>query len=226
MALEAGLGQFFAAKFRSGVLYAIHEKTGDRVALEEALKAYRNARRIFAQVGERAKPVYVADFTVGERPHLKGNWLDRLPAIDGDIADMTKRLEATPATESRQDRARKAVEEALGRPQRIAVPVRHTAPANFRPGQALELLFSVDQGAELASATLYYRHVNQGERYETAEMQASQNRYAAAIPASYTASPYPLQYYFELRNGPNQAWLHPGFSSDRMNQPYFVVRRA
>ena len=43
VAIEAGLGRFFAAKFRSGVLYAIHERTGDRRALQEALKAYRAA---------------------------------------------------------------------------------------------------------------------------------------------------------------------------------------
>ena len=30
VAIEAGLGRFFAAKFRSGVLYRIYEQTGDR----------------------------------------------------------------------------------------------------------------------------------------------------------------------------------------------------
>src|SRR5436305_12676003 len=33
--MQAGLGRFFAAKFRAGVLFHLHERTGDRAALEE-----------------------------------------------------------------------------------------------------------------------------------------------------------------------------------------------
>jgi hypothetical protein len=80
--IQIGLGRFFGAKFRAGVLYGIHERTGDRAALEEALKAYRAARGAWAQIAERAKGVYVSDVTVGELPWLRGHWLDRLPAID------------------------------------------------------------------------------------------------------------------------------------------------
>jgi len=46
----------------------------------------------------------------------------------------------------------------------------------------------------------------------------------SAIPASYTASNYPLQYYFELRRSTGEAWLYPGLTSDLANQPYFVVQ--
>jgi len=73
---------------------------------------------------------------------------------------------------------------------------------------------------------LHYRHVNQGERYQTAEMEANDRRYRATVPASYTGSPYPLQYYFELKESPDKALLYPGFGPDLMNQPYFVVRRG
>ena len=45
--IQAGLGRFFAAKFRAGVLYAIHEQTGDRQALDAAVAGYRaRARRV------------------------------------------------------------------------------------------------------------------------------------------------------------------------------------
>ena len=37
VAAQAMLGNFFGAKLRAGVLYRIHERTGDRAALEEAL---------------------------------------------------------------------------------------------------------------------------------------------------------------------------------------------
>ena len=65
IAIQAGIGRFFAAKFRSGVLWAIHEKTGDRAALEEALKQYRGARAAWATFAERAKAVYLPDIPFG-----------------------------------------------------------------------------------------------------------------------------------------------------------------
>ena len=68
--------------------------------------------------------------------------------------------------------------------------------------------------------------IYQAERFESAEMQARDNRYRAAIPAGYTQSLYPLQYYFELKTAPDQAWLFPGFAANLSNQPYFVVRRG
>jgi hypothetical protein len=220
VALQIGLGRFFAGKFRSAVLYAIYDRTGDRAALEEALKAYRNARAVWAQLAERAKGVYLPDVTVGDRPSLRGHWLDRLPAFDDDIGDMAKRLDqAKPAP----DRVRQAVAEALGRPQRLSVPCRHTPPAVFHPGQPLELEFAAPK---LVSARMYYRHVNQAERFESVEMQARDNRCRAVIPAGYTQSLYPLQYYFELKTAPDQACLFPGFAANLSNQPYFVVRRT
>ncbi len=76
------------------------------------------------------------------------------------------------------------------------------------------------------SARLYYRRVTQAERYESTEMQLRDGRHRATIPANYTDSHYPLEYYFELKQGPESAWLYPGFGEDLTNQPYFVVRRA
>ena len=35
-----------------------------------------------------------------------------------------------------------------------------------------------------------------------------------------------LEYYFELKEGPEAVRLYPGFNADLTNQPYFVVRRA
>jgi hypothetical protein len=217
VSVEAGIGRFFGSKLRSGVLYGIHEQTGDRAALEEALKQYRQARDVWAQIAERTKGVYVADITVGEHPWLRGHWMDRLPAIDADISDMEKRLASAKA----EPAARPAIAEALAHPRRTPATARHTPPSQFKPSQPLDLEIAVER--KLASARLYYRHVNQAERYQSAEMKADANRYRAIIPAAYTDSPYPLVYYFELKEAPDKAWLYPGFNADLTNQPYFVI---
>jgi hypothetical protein len=220
--MQAGLGRFFAAKFRRGVLYSIHERTGDRLALEEALKAYRAARDAWAQVAELAKGVYAADLSTGERNSVRGQWAGRLAAIDRDLAQMEQRLPA--AKPSDDPRVAAAIEEVLGKPRRPSLACRHRPPRNFRPKEAAPIAITVP--AKLASVRLYYRHVNQAERYQTVDMESRGNTYRASIPGEYTDSPYPLQYYFELRESPAKAWLYPGFAPDLANQPYFVLPRA
>ncbi len=222
IAIQAGLGRFFGAKLRSGVLFRIHEKTGDPRALEESLKAYRAARAAWQELAERAK-VYAPDITVGERQHLRGHWLDRLPSMDADIALMARKLDEAKPVAARPD-VREAIEEALGRPQRVTLACEHAAPAGFRRGQPLHLELTVAKTP--ASVRLYYRHVNHAERWESAEMQGGGRRHRATIPAGYTDSAYPLAYYFEVSMEPGRVALYPGFTPDRSNLPYFVVRRA
>ncbi len=220
--IQAGLGRFFGAKLRCGVLYAIHERTGDRAALEEAVKLYRKARAAWSEMATRAAKVYVADITVGENPWLRGSWLDRLPAIDEDIADLEKHLAASPVKESPD--ASRAIREALSRPRRETADCRHTPPGRFHAGRAVDLELSA--APEVSRAVLCYRHVNQAERYERLTMTRDGRAYRASIPIIYTASRFPLQYYFELRKGPAQAWIYPGFAPDLANQPYFVIHEG
>ena len=218
MAIMAGLGKFFAAKFRAGVLYSIHERTGDRRALEEAIRLYRAARAAWAAAAERARGIYVADITVGELPWLHGHWVDRLPAIDADIALIEKRLPAS--TVSTDPKVKSAIVVATSKPDRPSVAIRHSAPERFQRKQALALELA---GPPVASARLYYRHVNQAERWLSAAMERKGSAYVGAIPAEYTDSPYGLQYYFELKSAPDRAWLYPGFPADLAGCPYFVV---
>ncbi|MEK7405840.1 MAG: hypothetical protein AAB225_12090 [Acidobacteriota bacterium] len=225
VAIQAGLGRFFGAKLRSGVLYAIYERSGDRTALAEALKAYRNARAAWVELANRAKDVYKPDITIGERPHLRGHWLDRLPAIDEDIADMAERLERAKPGEAQQERVRLVIKEAWGRPRRGSLSCRHTPPARFRPGEPLAVELSLEKGRRATAVRLHYRRVNQAERWRAEQMEARGNGYRAVIPAEYTASPFPLQYFFELREAPDAARLWPGCGADLSNQPYFVVRQ-
>ncbi len=227
IAIQVGLGRFFGAKFRSGVLYRIHEQTGDRTALAESLKQYRAARAIWAELANRAKGVYVSDITVGEHPQLRGHWLDRLPAMDEDIAAMAQRLGQIQGNEAPPERVRLAIQEALGRPRRRSLSCRHTPPARFTAGQPVAVELSLEKRTEPASVLLHYRRVNQAELWRADPMGVgAANAYRGVIPGAYTASPFPLQYYFELREAPDASTLWPGFNADLSNQPYYVVRQV
>ncbi len=222
--IQVGIGRFFAAKFRSAALYAVFTKSGSRRALEQALRLYRQGRDHWARMAGEARLVYAADITFGPLPHQRGHWVDRLPAIDADIAAMERALaSAAPGAPERPD-VRAAIDETLGRPQRQEAACRHTAPAGFVRGAALELELTVPTQARASSVRVHYRHVNQAERYQVADMRRHAGTYRATVPAAYTESPFPLQYYFEGGDGAGHAWLYPGFASDLTGQPYFSVR--
>jgi len=226
VAMVAGLGRFFGAKFRSGVLYSIFEQTGDPSALKQSLKFYQIARSFWAKLVKIAVDVYKPDITIGEDKVIRGHWLDRLPAIDQDIALMIKKLEQAQSRDTIQsdDKVSFTIQEVSGRPKREMVACQHIQPHHFKAGEPIKLELSVDK--IIASARLYYRHVNHADRYEEVEMQRVGKNYQVTIPADYTNSMYPLQYYFELKEKPEKAWLYPGFNKDLTNQPYFVVNKG
>ena len=225
VAIQSGTGKFFAYKFRSAVLWSIFERTGDRTALAEAVKAYRVAREAWASMSQMAQKIYVADVTYGPNANLRGHWFDRIPGIDGDLADMEKRLaEAGASTSGTADPAitARAIATVLAPPKRLAVSCHHTPTAEFDPGKPIEvnLSFAKMDGQKV---NLLYRQADQSQRWKTTEMQARDREYRGVVPASYTDSAFPMLYYFEVHTTAGST-IYPGFGPDLSNQPYFVVR--
>jgi hypothetical protein len=210
VAIQTGIARFFAAKLRAGFNFAMWQKTKSRDAGTRAIEAYQRARNAWAKLAERAKTVYAADLSYGSIPQRRGHWSDRLAAIDSDLAAMKAVIAAQPGSETADPPAL---------PQRLMTQARHIPPDRFAPGADLPIVLS---GAGDSSVRLYYRHVNHGERWRSMAMSQEGDSYRAAIPAAYTSSPYPLQYYFVLEKGA-QAALHPGFNATLSNQPYFAV---
>ena len=217
----AGLGRFFAAKLRAGVLFALVERTGDRRAMSEALNACRAARAAWVGLTERARGVYQADLSASDRFSERGQWADRLAQIEDDIRALV--LRSTGATTS-DPRAASAVDVVLRSPARGPAPCTHVPPGGFRPGAEVPLTLAITEGEQPTRARLWYRRVNQAERWAAAELAVRGSAWGASIPATCADGSYPVQYYFELTIG-REAWLHPGFASDLLNQPYFVLRR-
>ena len=222
--IQIGLGKFFAAKLRSAIHYAVFEKTDSAAAGQRAVMHYQDARDAWVKMATRAKAVYKPDIAYGSVPGRRGHWMDRIPTIDKDLAVM--REKAKSATTGKE-----GIGELLaildGKPQRSAIGCTHTAPSSFTPGNSLALTMQLhDPSGETIAIQLFYRHVNQAERWQSAAMERKGSSYIASIPGAYTDLPYPLQYYFELKSAPDRAWLHPGFPPDLAGQPYYVVRES
>ncbi len=220
--IQVGLARFYAAKLRAGVLFEIYQQTGDPKAHEQALALYRQARSIWAAMAERARGVYVPDLSYGEIPVRRGHWMNRLPAIDEDLAALEKvPFDAKP---NAPETSSQVMAQATGRSSRVSFRCEHTPPKGFeaRKEIALAILFP---GIAPGSARLFYRHVNQAERWQSTEMRRDGRSFHGSIPATYTQSPYALQYYFELRERPESAALFPGFNETFTNQPYYVLSK-
>ncbi len=209
-AIAAGIGRFFARKLRAGVLFGLFDRTGDARAREESLGQYRAARRVWADFASGpAASAYVRDITFGFDPHLRGHWQDRLSAIDRDIAAVEAWSPAGTLKNAARDTVAAAIAAVLSpKPRPIAV-LEHKPAPSFRPGQALAI--AVGAPAEATGILLQYRHLNQAETYRAIELKREGAVWRASVPAEYTRSPYPLQYYFEVRSAKGVA-LWPGFS--------------
>ena len=225
---QIGLGRFFAAKLRAGVLYALHERSGDSAALREAIKAYRAARQAWVELADWALGVYVSDITFGPPAHLRGHWADRLGAIDVDLADMGRRSRKEDSVSTRPGGSpvlTAQIRDVLAPRPRPQPAAEHIPPLSFTAGRPLPIELNVAM-REVTSVWICYRHVNQAESFRSAPLQQHESgRYRGEIPGEYAAGAYPLQYYFELRSGPRRKWLYPGLNATLSNQPYFVVRR-
>ena len=214
--IQIGLARFFAAKLQSGLLWDLYQRTGSAPCGAQALAIYSKGRDTWAAMANRAKRVYVPDISFGAEAIVqRGHWIDRIPDIDRDIAAMRKAL-AGPRPKGNGaaiDPAR------VLDPKRASYTLQHDAPNSFAPGRPLALSLAA---AEVDRATLFYRHVNHGERWRSLEMIAAGGGHVGAIPGDYTASPWPLQYYF-LLEGADGATLAPGFGPDWAAQPYHSV---
>ncbi|WP_263349798.1 hypothetical protein [Acidicapsa acidisoli] len=212
-----GLGLYYANLFRAALSYSIHARTGDPQASEASLNAYRKAHDSWAAMAQRASRVYALDISYGEPRFRRGHWIDRLPVIEQDLTALEQHF----AAKSEQTgSASTALAHLAGTPARPSVAVEHMPPAPFQPGVDLALSVSVPES--VTSAVLWYRHVNHGERWLSIPMKRTGNTCSVAIPSSYTGSPYPLQYYFELRTA-ETATLHPVLNANLSNQPYFAL---
>jgi hypothetical protein len=219
--IQAALGEFFGAKFRGGVLFRVYELTKDQAALKAAIDQYRKARSTYARVAETARGVYTSDISFGEQNYLRGHWADRLPAMDKDIERLSAMLDGG-STPQVSPKVAAVIKKALGRPVRIPVNPEHRAPGKFERGKDLRI--AIATGADTAGARLHYRHVDQAEDYVSVDMVGQGGEFAAVIPADYTHTEFPLEYYFEVRKSDGTAGLFPGFAPELTNQPYFVVQ--
>ncbi|MEQ4209153.1 hypothetical protein [Actinopolymorpha sp. B9G3] len=217
--VQAGLGRFFAGKSRAGVAYSLYERTRDAQHLGDAVAAYRQARDVWAGIVEETREVYRPDLTFGDLRSEHGHWADRLPAIEEDLANLERLHETARAEKNTPVKANLTV------PRSARPRFTHPAPAGFSRGEDIAIDLVPSEASFDGHVVCHYRHVNQGEDFETAEMRWNGARYQVTVPGSYTDSDFALMYYFTIHDAGGDAWISPGLEDSLARQPYHLLRQ-
>jgi hypothetical protein len=232
VALQSGLGHFFSLKFRAAMLFALYEKSGLQPALELALAAYNEARAAWVSMAQGPASVYRSDITFGPGDFQRGHWRDRLSAMDADIADMEQLIgkmsgRAVPSHPDLKTvgAAIKTVLQYPLKESQAGGGIEHRPPGKFRRGEIV-VIEAVRRGAPLKTVRMRFRRVNQGDSWQSSDMEPRANQYRAAILGSYSDSPYPLQYHFECVANSGEAWFYPDLRVRWQGQPYFFIRQV
>ena len=218
--IQAGLGRFFAARFRSACAFELYLLTGLRDAYLDAANEYRRARGAWLGIVHAADGVYLDDLSYGPQPWLRGSWRDRLPAIDRDIEDLEFWYINDRDRHPTDPAAARALLAGLRGWQPLTTVAWPTAPTQFTRGAALTVPCPPAPGYD--GARLHYRRVNQSELWQSVPMQAGPGGLAADIPPAYTDTAFPLQFYVSFEKGRSPA-LSPGLDADLCRVPYHIA---
>jgi hypothetical protein len=225
--IQNGIARFYSMKIRSAVLWHLYLGSGDPIALEKAIEKYTTARDAWAEMAEEAKKVYVEDITFGSWEIERGHWADRIPAIDADIADMKEELAQLKEREieaGNSERMKQAIRIVETRPKRVKAYYEHQPADLFEPGKPMEIELT-GVSAHTGEVYLYYRHVNQAVNWQRMSMTRKGENYLAVIPAQYTQTRYPMEYYFTIDMGEEGIAIYPGLDENLANMPYYIVRQ-
>ncbi|MGE5125388.1 MAG: hypothetical protein ACM3PV_03795 [Betaproteobacteria bacterium] len=221
--VQVELGRFFAAKLRAACLYALFERTQDPGILASAIESYSRALEVWTRIAGVTKGEYVDDVTYGPEWYQRGHWADRLEALERDCAAMAALRTPGPLAGAETERGLAWARAVLAPAERPRPAVRHTPPQSFDRGRPVAIELEVS-GVE--AGRLRYRRTNQAEPWQAEATVHEGGVWRATIPAAYTDSAFPLQYYFELATAtPAAVVLCPGFDANWSNAPYWVVRQ-
>ncbi|HLT59665.1 MAG TPA: hypothetical protein VK020_00640, partial [Microlunatus sp.] len=210
------LGRYFAAKFRAAADYAVYRETRSVASLRRAVEQHQAALAAYRDILPVVDGIYQIDLRFGPERNEHGHWADRVPALEQDVIAMENELAAALAGSESADQT--APVEHPVRPKQSGIG--HEPPRSYTRGEDLVITVQADPG--VTGVRLNYRHVNQAEQFQQVDLEPADGGFRGAIPGDYTASSYPLMYFFTVEQE-SGVTVHPGFEPELANQPYHLV---
>jgi hypothetical protein len=215
----AALARYHSWRQLGGVNYNLYKLTGDLGAFDEAIANERRAVQAWRELVEVAGDFYIDNMAFGPLgrafPH---HWKDELKALDTEFEQLLAgRKSATARADAKTVRI-----PARDPNPRLPVVSFAAAAAVAEPGRDFVVRAKVTAPAGVKWIRLRYRHVNQKEDYQAADMtlDATPGIYTASIPASYIDPRWNLMYFIEVVDRQGNGRIYPDLD---LETPYRVV---
>lgn len=214
----AAMARYHSWRQLGGVYYDLYQQAGDLTAFDQAIADERHAIQAWRELVEAAGDYYIDNMAFGPATRrFPRHWKDELKALETEFDQLLVERKA-----------------ATGRPgaKPVRIPARDPnprlpsvafAPTSVAvPGQDFEVKAKVSPTVELKWVRLRYRHVNQKEDYETADMKlnSASGFYTASIPASFIDPHWDLMYFIEIVDRNGNGRIYPDLE---VETPYIVI---
>ncbi len=216
----AALARYHSWRQLGGVNYNLYKQAGDLGAFDEAIADERKAVQAWHELVAAAGDFYIDDMWFGTTgrgfPH---HWKDEMKTLDSEFDRLlAERQSATAGTNAQP--ARIPARDSSSQMPVVTFVQRPPAPAV--PGQDYIVQVKVTAPEGLKWIHLRYRHVNQKEDYQTADMEldARSGVYAASIPAAFIDPHWDLMYFVEVVDQKGNGRIYPDLE---VETPYLVT---
>jgi len=215
----AAMARYHSWRQLGGVDYNLYKQAGDLGAFDEAIANERKAIQAWRELVEAAGDFYSDNMAFGPATRrFPRHWKDELKALETEFDQLlAERRTATARADARPVRI-------PARDPNPKLPVVTFAPASAEavPGQDFVVKAKVAAPAGVKWIRLRYRHVNQKEDYQTADMTLDSRTgfYAGGIPASFVDPQWDLMYFIEIVDPRGNGRIYPDLE---VETPYIVL---
>jgi hypothetical protein len=214
----AGLARYHSARLLGAVAYNLYKSSGSLAAFDQAIEHEKRAVAAWSDIVAGAGDVYSSELAFGaHNVGFRRHWKEEYGLVQ---ADLEKLLEERQSAKERADAPSTPVVTSDATPN---PPIAELQPVSTAtPGRDLVIAARIAAPAGVKWARLRYRHVNQYEDYETAEMtlDAASGLYRGTIPAAFVDPKWDLMCFVEVVDRAGIGRMYPDL--DRQT-PYVVV---
>ena len=216
----AALARYHSWRQLGGVNYNLYKQAGDLTAFDEAVADEQKAVQAWHELVAAAGDFYIEDMWFGTTgrgfPH---HWKDEMKTLDSELDGLlTERHSATAGANAKP--ARIPARDLSAQKPAATFVQRPPAPAVPGKDYVVQVKFTAPEG--LKWIHLRYRHVNQTEDYQTADMslEAQPGWYIASIPAAFIDPKWDLMYFVEVVDKKGNGRIYPDLD---VETPYLVT---
>jgi len=218
----AAMARYHSWRQLGGVNYNLYQQAGDLAAFDEAIVDERQAVQAWHDLVAAAGDFYIDTMWFGTTgrsfPH---HWKDEMKLLDTEFnALLAERQAATARADAKPPPAAR-IPARPANPQLPVVTFVQSLPVMAVPGQDFPVQVKVTAPAGVKWIRLRYRHVNQTEDYQTAEMTISPQTgdYTASIPAAFIDPHWDLMYFVEIVDRQGNGRIYPDLE---VQTPYII----